>query len=211
MKKTLSQDLLKFIACASMLLDHIGAVFLPWPWLRAIGRLAFPIYCFLLCQGYRHTRSLPRYLLRLGILALLAELPFDLLFYGKLTLAHQNVLFTLILGLLGAWAMDTAQPVWLKGAAGLLCILLAEALGTDYGGMGVLLILVMARTEGLLLWGLAMGILFASAGGMQIFGLLALIPIALCSGKKTGRGNRWMNWFYPAHLALLLVLDKCFP
>ena len=194
-----------------MLLDHIGAVFLPWPWLRVIGRLAFPIYCFLLCQGYRHTRSLPRYLLRLGIIALLAELPFDLLFYGELTFVHQNVMFTLILGLLGAWAMDTTEPSWLKSAAGLLCILLAEALGTDYGGMGVLLILVMARSEGILLPGLAMGILFASAGGTQIFGLLALIPIALCSEKRTGWGREWMNWFYPAHLALLVALDKCFP
>ena len=194
-----------------MLLDHIGAVFLPWPWLRILGRLAFPIYCFLLCEGLRHTRSLHRYLLRLGVVGLLAEIPFDLLFYGELTFVHQNVMFTLILGLLASVAVERLETPWQKAAAVVLTILAAELLGTDYGGIGVLLILTLAVGRDLRLWAVMMAVLFLAAGGVQIFGLLALIPIGLCSGRRTGWGRWWMNGFYPAHLVALLLLERSFP
>ena len=210
-RKILSQDSLKAIACVSMLLDHIGAVFLPWPWLRILGRLAFPIYCFLLCEGRRHTRSLHRYLLRLGVVGLLAEIPFDLLFYGELTFVHQNVMFTLILGLLASVAVERLETPWQKAAAVVLTILAAELLGTDYGGIGVLLILTLAVGRDLRLWAVMMAVLFLAAGGVQIFGLLALIPIGLCSGRRTGWGRWWMNGFYPAHLVALLLLERSFP
>ena len=208
MKKFISQDGLKLIACVSMLLDHIGAVLLPWSWLRVVGRLAFPLYCFLLCEGIRHTRNLRRYLLRLTAVALLAEIPFDLLFYGRLTFAHQNVMLTLILGLLTVVSLDRADKPWLKAAFAVLGVLAAELLGSDYGGIGVLLILLMALTQNLWLWALVMAGLFWTAGNVQLFGVLALIPIGLYSGKRTGTCRWAMQWFYPAHMAVLLLLDK---
>ena len=97
---------LKITAMASMLTDHIGAAFFPqYTILRIIGRLAFPIYAFLIAEGCVYSSSRMRYLGRLFALALLSELPFDLaLFPDGGRLSHQNVCFTLFIGL----AMVTA-------------------------------------------------------------------------------------------------------
>ena len=86
MKKCLSQEWLKIIACVIMLIDHIGAVLLPqYIWLRYIGRIAFPIYCFLLAEGVHYTKNPQKYGLRLAAGALLSEIPFDLALFGGVT------------------------------------------------------------------------------------------------------------------------------
>ena len=92
---------LKMIAITTMLIDHVGAVLLPqYPILRIIGRIAFPIFCFLLVEGFMHTHDVIRYMTRIGLFALISEIPFDLLFYGRiLDGTHQNVFFTLFIGL----------------------------------------------------------------------------------------------------------------
>ena len=74
-----SSNALKIIACVSMLIDHIGIVFVDNNlFMRAVGRLAFPIFAFLLVQGLLHTSDVRRYLLRLSIFAVVSEIPFDL-------------------------------------------------------------------------------------------------------------------------------------
>lgn len=103
-KRGISQEELKLIACATMLLDHIGMAFCSGIGLRIIGRVAFPIYCFLLAEGVHYTRSPKKYFLRLLIGAALAEIPFDLLVFGKLSLAYSSVMVTLLLGFLFAQA-----------------------------------------------------------------------------------------------------------
>ena len=105
----MSSLILKLIAMVSMLVDHTACALkvsgiLPYGGLyqalRYIGRLAFPIYGFLLVQGAIHTKSKWKYLLRLAILAVLSEVPFDLAFYGKIFYwQHQNVFFTLLIGM----------------------------------------------------------------------------------------------------------------
>ena len=111
---------LKVLAVVSMIIDHIGyaiVIRLPgaadtgsltnfvYTTLRMIGRFAFPIYCFLLIEGVCHTRNIGRYAFRLFIFALVSEIPFDLAFYGKLFhFDHQNVFFTLCIGVLMLWA-----------------------------------------------------------------------------------------------------------
>lgn len=149
----LSSFALKIIAVISMLIDHIGAVFFPEATvLRLIGRLAFPIYCFLIAEGYTHTKNAPRYLLRLGAFALISEIPFNLAFGGKLfVLGGCNVFITLFLGLLAIMLFDTvrrwegvpclASFVLALVPAALLCRA-ADTLHSDYGKYGVMLIFI---------------------------------------------------------------------
>ena len=220
-KKGISQEGLKLIACVTMLIDHIGAVLVPYTELRIIGRLAFPIYCFLLAEGIAHTRNPKKYALRLGIGALLAEVPFDLLFFGELTFAHQSVMITLLLGFLMAmWARKTGN-ILLPFA---VCFFGAELLGTDYGGYGVALIalfLVSAdKPHKQLIQTLGMAVLMLLMGSMpvavigirvpiQLFAVLAMVPICYYSGKKATSSvwvQRVFYLFYPVHLAVLLLI-----
>ena len=102
----LSQEGLKLIACVTMLIDHIGAVFFPYAiGLRIIGRISFPIYCFLLAEGVHHTRSPLKYGLRLLLVAVISELPYDFLFYGRFTWLRNSVMVTLLLGFGAGFAM----------------------------------------------------------------------------------------------------------
>lgn len=216
--KSLPQEGLKLIACVTMLLDHIGASVYRSTALRIIGRLSFPIYCFLLAEGIRRTRDPRKYLLRLGIGALLSELPFDLLFYGRLTLGAQNVMLTLLLGAAMLLAVQkTQQHVFRLLWIGLAC-LLAELLQTDYGCKGILLILLFSMTDRWFIRLAGMGLLFLPSGYIRLLGLPlpmglftlpALIPISLYNGRKL-TGSRAVQWgfylFYPAHMLLLLVI-----
>lgn len=218
--RSLPQEGLKLIACMAMLLDHIGASLLPGIPLRLIGRISFPIYCFLLCQGIRHTRSSSKYLFRLGISALLSELPFDLLFYGTLTLRSQNVMLTLFLGIAMLLTMrKLSKPLGKLLLIGSFC-LLADLLNTDYGSKGILLIALFGLTDSLRvhLTGLVLISLLSSFGRIyllgvpvpaQLFGVFALIPIRLYNGRKLS-SSRLVQWsfylFYPVHMLLLLAI-----
>lgn len=227
MKRGLSQEALKLIACATMLLDHIGAVFFPGSVLRDIGRVSFPIFCFLLAEGFFHTRSRKHYALRLCLSAVLAEIPFDLAFYGRLFGGHQNVMLTLLLGLLAVWAVMELPHGGSKVLAVAGAMLAAEFLRADYGGTGVLLILMFALTREMgyrsLIRAGVMLFLFAGMSSMvigrlgnflitqQMLGVLAIVPIALYSGeKKTGSGwvQRGFYLFYPVHLLVLALVQK---
>ena len=225
-RKCLSIDHLKAIACLAMLLDHIGAEVYPSVALRVIGRIAFPLFCFALCQGFYHTRNRWKYLLRLGICAVVAEPFFDLLFCGELSFAKQNVLLTLFSGLVMAVLMEkTEDPLW-KMLIIVPFYFLAELLRTDYAGAGILTVALfiltynnrfalLLQTAGLLLIALSMRSVVIRFWGigipLQLFTVGAMVPIALYSGKKLlhSRAAQWIFYlFYPAHMALLLLLIK---
>lgn len=224
MRKPLSQEWLKIVACITMLIDHTGAVFFPQQmWMRIVGRIAFPIYCFLLCEGVAHTHNVKNYAARLLAVAVLSEFSFDYLFFGRITFAHQSVMITLLLSLgMLLWARKlNGFTRILPLAAGFLA---AELMKCDYGGWGVALVWVfMIAREQELPWlaqTVGMGVLFWLKDGahvhfgsvyipLQMFALLAMIPISLYSGKKVTR-SKWLRWslylFYPAHLTALLAI-----
>ena len=199
---------LKLLAMLAMTADHIGAVFFPEiPLLRWIGRLAMPVLCFFIGEGLRHTRSPRRYLLRLTGFALLSELPFDLAFYGGIEWGHQNVYFTLALGLLALWAIQSrGMEGWLLA---LTAALAAELLGCDYGMYGVLLILLLdrfhrAHSEQLA----AAALLNLAFFGLQTqtLSLIALPLLWLYNGKRGRDDRRLFYLYYPAHLCVLGIL-----
>ena len=225
-KRPLSQEGLKFLACAIMLLDHIGATLIPWGTLRIIGRLAFPIFCFLLAEGAHYTRNPRNYLLRLGIGAILSELPFDLALFGSWSWQHQSVMITLLLGAMALLAMKQMTQPLLKILVLLLFACLADFMNTDYGGAGVLMIalfgLTRERKYGWVVQLLGMYLIcrWIIPGGVvwfigryvfiEIFAILALIPIWLYSGKKStsSRAVQWAFYlFYPVHLWILYLIS----
>lgn len=223
-ERRLSQEGLKYIACGSMLLDHIGAVLLPLPGLRILGRVAFPLYCFLLAEGIAHTCNPGHYGLRLLICALLSELPHDLVACGGMDWTRQSSMVTLLIGFCTVRFQLRTEKEWLRLPVILFGAAAAEMLNADYGGLGVLLILMFAFTRNI-----SGGVVWQTAGlalicwllpsdqvqllgvglPIQMFGLTAMIPIAFYSGRK-GRGKRWVQWafyaFYPAHFLILYLL-----
>ena len=149
MKKTfnLSAAALHILAMTFMLMDHLWATLLSSQmWLTHVGRLAFPIFAFLAVEGYFHTRSFKRYALRMLLFAVLSEVPFDLMYGGTVFYpVHQNVIWTLLLGLLGIRLMEAARAKgkrWLYILTCAAVVVLGFALGTlgmvDYYGAGVL-------------------------------------------------------------------------
>ena len=99
---------LHVLAMLLMLCDHLQLTLLPeLPILRCVGRLAFPLFAFMAVEGYLRTRNLKNYLLRLLMLAVISEIPFDLLVSGSVFYpVHQNVIWTIVLGLCCIWAFE---------------------------------------------------------------------------------------------------------
>ena len=225
-KKGISQEELKIIACISMLIDHVGAAFFPGSmWLRILGRLAFPLYCYLLVEGAAHTRDPKKYGRRLLLGAVLAEAPYDFLFFGRVTWAYQNVMVTLFLGLVMiTWARSRKRYGYLLPLC--LCFFAAEVLNADYGCWGVALIGLFAVTaeknHEKLLQLAGMAAIFWLMDGVsvpvfglripiQMFGLAAIVPIALYTGRKVtdSRGLKWAFYlFYPLHMVVLLLIGR---
>ena len=201
---------LKMLAVVTMLIDHIGAIFFPGVlWIRAIGRLSFPSYAFLLTEGFHHTRSTDSYLKRLVLFACISEPFFDLAFYGELIHpAHQNIFFTLALSLFMLDKCRDEKAYW-KNMGWLLGVMItAELLHVDYGCGGVLVVLLFERLrERKKLMAAAVSLLFIFLwGGVQSFAALALLPILLYNGER-GRKIKYVFYtFYPVHLAILWLL-----
>lgn len=228
-KKIFSQEGLKTLACVTMLLDHIGAVFMPtmanyslYYALRIIGRLAFPIYCFLLAEGVAHTKNPVKYGLRLFIGILLAEIPFDLALFGHFSWDHQSVMVTLLLGFCMALIMQKLDRTKLVPV--IAFAFLAELFRTDYGAWGIFMIALFTMTRerkdrnNLQLIGMLIICWLMNSASVRIFGIrvpielfavLALIPIFLYTGKKS-TGSKAVQTifylFYPVHLWVLYLL-----
>lgn len=228
-KKIFSQEGLKIIACVTMLLDHIGAVFMPsivnynlYYALRIVGRLAFPIYCFLLAEGVAHTKNPVKYGLRLFVGILLAEIPFDLALFGRFTWDHQSVMVTLFLGFGMALIIQKLDRTKLVPV--IAFAFLAELFRTDYGAWGVgmiaLFVLTRERKDRNMIQTLMLAAIcylmnsasvpiFGIRLPIELFAVLALIPIFLYTGKKSTGSKAVQTMFYlfyPVHLLVLYMI-----
>jgi hypothetical protein len=207
---------LKWIALITMLIDHTAHVLVePWSPLylgmRLAGRLAFPLYSFLLVEGFVHTRDVNRYLGRLGLFALLSELPFDWM-NGGLSFASQNVFFTLFLGLLALRGYVVLQNRNLPSAAYLWCAgmcALAWGMRTDYGWAGVALICFLYRFRENILWKTVSGYatLMFGVNEMEVTALASFLLMKWYNGQKGRSRLKWGFYlFYPLHLFILAAL-----
>ena len=231
-EKGIDASVLKYIAIIAMLIDRIGVVLVApmlyeqggssnvyavYEILRNIGRLAFPIFCFFLLEGFYYTRDVKKYALRLFLFALISEIPFDLAFWGgSFKLEGQNVYFTLLIGL-GVMAgfkyidvkgfQNEGVIVAAKIALTAIGCLLAVVLKTDYNMYGVLsrVVLHMYRLEDNRLKQLIMG---AITFHWEPWALMAFPLLYLYNGER-GRQPKYLFYgFYPVHILVLYLISK---
>ena len=232
----LTAAVLHIIAMTLMLMDHLWATLLPAKeWLTCAGRVAFPIFAFMAVEGYFHTRSFKKYILRMLLFAVLSEIPFDLMYGGTWFYpVHQNVLWTFLLSLLGVWLMEqvrTKGKTWMYLLVCVLVVLAGLVLGTlcmvDYYGAGVLTVFVFYFLHGRKWWcflGQLAALYWLNVellGGLmypvQLFGmefelcqqglaLLALIPIWLYRGRQGYHSKPFQYLCYAFYPVHMLLL-----
>lgn len=211
-KSGLTGNQLKLIALITMTVDHIGMLLLPRiTVLRIIGRIAMPLYAYMIAEGCRYTHDRRRYFLRLAGLALMCQI----VYYFADHSLYQCILVTFSMSALCIWAVDTAQrkggAFWMLAAAALLgawavCELLPvkiSGFGVDYGFFGVLLpvILYYFGKKGIVP---GMLLLCLSIGDLQWWALAAVPLMLLYNGQRGSRSLGWIFYlYYPLHLAAL--------
>lgn len=230
--RILSGSWLKLIAVVCMLIDHLAAFYLfklpvmhtelfmlghhavtPLLMMRLVGRLAFPIFAFLIVEGFLHTRSRVRYGRNLLIFALLSELPWNLIHSGTWHYPSQNVFFTLLLGYLGLCALEYFKDDSRGLLASLLGLLVASVLmRADYGcsGYGFILLLYVLRENRIL-----QAIIGSCVLGSRWIAGLAFIPINMYNGERgfvKGPVAKYLFYlFYPLHLLVIYLLRVYMP
>ncbi len=221
--KCLTGAALKNIALICMLLDHFNKSVMyvllqreGYPLLsmaskilHILGRLAFPIFCFLLVQGFFHTRSRKKYMLNMVLFAFVSEIPYNLFFWGEpFCLGVQNIFFALALALGVMWAIDKIRKktkLWaVLGVVivGVACAV-AEIMHFDYGYIGILCPLafyIFSKTP----------FIASIVSYMVVFNRIYCLPSFLITNLyngQRGKQNKWFNyWFYPIHLLVLVVI-----
>ncbi len=177
--------------------------------LRCIGRISFPIFCFLLTEGFCHTKNLKKYMGRLALFALISEIPFDFAIFGHLNIQLQNTFFVLLIGLMVLYGMaeidrqviGTNLPFLLKPLIVLAGCGVSVLLNTDYSVLGILLISAFyllrdSKTE---------RAIFSSLLCLSEYtAVFASVPIWFYNGKPgKPRFRYFFYWFYPVHLLIL--------
>lgn len=232
-----TSNMLRTIAVILMLSDHIWATYMSFGnWMTYIGRMAFPIFAFQIAEGFVHTSNFKKYALRLLGFALVTEIPFNLFYSSRwFNPYHQNVLFTLLLGLLAIYVIDKAKKnrtaknialsvLWLV----LICI--ASTLGfVDYGFLGMVTVVMFYLLRDFPFAWLAqliamvlINVVFFEGQvfpieilgrnfeiPLQGFAVFSLIPIWLYGGRK-GKSSKIMQYgfyaFYPVHMLILYLI-----
>ncbi len=220
---------LKWIAIILMAADHIavaliapkivstGALYTCYTILRYLGRFSFPMFCFLMIEGFVHTRSRKKYLRNLILFALISEIPFDLALFGSVwEPSHQNVFFTLAIGMAAIWCADGIQSMSVQNGLHIqtakvmslttvfIAAMIAMALATDYGAVGVCVIFFLYElrhrrvVSAIVAW-----IILICSNITEIYAFPFIIATALYNGKRGKQHKYFFYVFYPLHLIIL--------
>ena len=227
--RVLSGSALKLIAITLMLIDHTGVMILynyptttatlfsfggvDYSWYRIfrdIGRAAFPIFCFLLVEGFLHTHNRKKYGLNLFLFACISEIPWNFMFTNTWRYEKQNVFFTLFLGYLAFCALEY---FWDNQKMQLVCVLalltVSVFLKADYGWRGFVFLLIMY-------WFRNDKTAQAIIGSCWLYyewkACFAFLSINMYNGERGFIKGRFLKyffyWFYPVHIAILVILRK---
>lgn len=259
----LTNNSIKIIACVSMFIDHFSKIFLGailtklfWmaenseiPFeqyqsisdfvrlnLYAIGTIAFPLFCFLLVEGFAYTKNRKRYIGAMLVFAFISELPFDLGFFSELSkrngtfpfyFSYQNVFFTLFLGLFclsilerlpkiekaQSWKANI-KPILLQLGTVAIVAVVADFLKCDYGSMGIIYIAgFYFLRENRILQAVGFLVLYMATTGNQptLCTIIAILLILLYNGKRGKLKLKYFfYWFYPAHILFLYGMTLLF-
>lgn len=241
-KYGLSGSAVKLIAIVCMLIDHVGAGIIynrihiynypiePWmevvyeP-MRNIGRIAFPLFCFFLVEGFAHTRNVWKYLGRLVLFGAVSEIPFNLAFFCEpFYVGHQNVFWTLALGVLMMVGLEKVSGLapfkkeQLNRAAvllsdiAILCVTayIADLCHTDYKYLGIMTIFVIYISRNSRVLQLVAVAIACVMILNELPALFCLIPLALYNGRR-GFGMKYLFYgFYPVHLIVIWGVGRLF-
>jgi hypothetical protein len=218
--KRFGRPFLKIAAMLSMLCDHIGFVLVSanhfpeiYYTLRIIGRIAFPLFCFMLVEGFVHTHNRKNYIIRLAVFAIVSEIPFDLSSCGSaFDWDSQNVMWTLLIGFIVLCGLERFEENYLAKLAVLLAGgIAAYFMHTDYSMFGVFLIAVLyicrfnnkARI-------VLLGIMVLTQGRIEAFAALSIPFIMKYDPDKNDihLPKYFFYVFYPAHLVILYLIHK---
>lgn len=202
---------MQWIAMLTMLIDHIGYVFFPDEMLwRTVGRIAFPIYVYALVQGHLHTSNKLRYGIRLFIIALISQVPYQLAF----NTTGFNVVGTLLIAVVVLNILDRVSSKILSGAIILLVGIVMQTLPFDYGAYGLILILLFRylSSHELVFAHVFLNILylFSNNSILQMYSILPTLIIVygplLWARLESVTVRKWV-WrsFYPLHLSLIAI------
>lgn len=231
-KHGLSANALKYIAIAAMLIDHIAWCFVDtysfWGQvMHVIGRLTAPIMCYFIAEGYHYTKNVKKYLLRLGVFAVISWFPFVFMETGQLFLQYfymQSVIFTFFLGLLALAVIHSESLIQPIKAMLLLIIFILSLIG-DWFYLAIVWIIIFDKYRGnikkqllffvisaVIMDSLFIVIIPLSEMLFQYGVLLAAIPLYFYNGKR-GKGGSFNKWFfyvfYPLHMAILGFIKFC--
>lgn len=227
----LSGSALKMIAIITMLIDHTAAVLLSiyppamtplfymggkgysvYRICRDVGRVAFPIFCFLLTEGFIHTRNRVRYGRNLFLFALISEIPWNFMFSDTWTYVKQNVFFTLFLGYLGICAFEYFRKTpWMQLLSLLALLLAAVKLNADYGWKGYIFVLLIYLLRNEKAAQAVVGSCWLSYEWKACF---AFLSINMYNGERgfiRGKASKYLFYaFYPVHIAVLVIIRRLF-
>ena len=227
---------LHIFAMIFMLMDHMWAtVFTNTQWLTQVGRLAFPIFAFMIVDGYTHTKNLKKYVIRLLAFALISEIPFNLMTGGRVFYyVHQNVLWTFLIGIGLMHLNELARKkgkLWLTALTAVSTVALGYILGyitfVDYNAAGILTVLLFYFFRGRKWWcmlGQLAGLYYINVELLQglyfeveLFGhnfeivqqgiaVLSLVFIWLYKGRQGKKSKVFQYFCYAFYPAHMLIL-----